>query len=89
MKKDLGDGAAVHGLCFRVLDVIDRSGQPALSIADDAVRHLLGRHALELPDDANDRNIYFRKNIDRRSQNNDRTQDEDQQGHNNEGVRPL
>ena len=89
MKENLGNGATVHGLRFGMLNVIDDGCKTALSIADDAVRHLLRRKTLELPDDADDRNIDFWKDIDRRADDDDGTEDQDQQRHYNEGIRPL
>ena len=57
--------------------------------ADDAVRHLLGGQALKLPDNTNDGNIDFRKDIHRRPDNDDGSEYQDQQGHHDEGVWPL
>ena len=73
MEEDLGDRAPVHGLCFSVLNVIDGGGQAAFRIAYDSVRHLLRGQTLELPDNADDGNIDFRKDIDRRADDDDGT----------------
>jgi hypothetical protein len=63
LKVNFDDGDAVQRLRFNVLDVVDRSGHSAFTIAGDAVGHFFGREACELPDHADYGDIDIRKNI--------------------------
>ena len=73
MEVDLHHRDAVERLRLDVLDVVDRGGQRALRDGDDALLHLLRREAGVVPDDADDRDVDVRENVDRRGQRRIRT----------------
>ena len=87
-KIDADDRDAAVRLRFDVLDVVDRGGQRSLEDGDDALLHLLRRKAAVTPDDADDRNIDVRENIDRHGDDGAYAQDGDQHCHDDEGVGP-
>ena len=80
---------AIQRLRFDVLNVIDQRSEAALRLRGDAVRHVLGRKPLIVPDHADHRNINVRENVRGRAQNHDRGENQDQQRHHDEGVGPA
>ena len=71
-----------------MLDVVDGRGQGALRLRGDAPRHVDRLQAGILPDDGDHRDADVGKNVDRRAQRRQRTDDEDHQRQDDERVRP-
>ena len=69
LEEDFDDPDASIGVGFDVLDVVDRRRQRARKWPNDAACHLLRRKTRVLPDDADNGDMNFRKNIDGRSYN--------------------
>jgi hypothetical protein len=88
LEEDLDDADAVIGVRNDVLDIVDRGGQRALERRGDAAGHLVRRQAGVLPDHADHRNANFREDVGRGAQRGQRTNDQDQQRQDHEGVRP-
>src|SRR6185369_7588679 len=55
----------------------------------DPIRHLLRRHSVVIPNDADDRNINVRKDVDWSAKNDERRKQHDDQGHHDERVWPA
>ena len=72
-----------------MLNVVDGGSKAALRVADDAIGHFLGRKAVELPDNADDRNVDLRKNIHWRTHDYQRAENQDKQRHHHEGIRAI
>ena len=87
LEEDLDDRHAGQRLRLDVLDVADRGGQAALGLAGDALAHLLRRQAAVVPDDADHRNVDFRKDVGRHPHQHERRGQHDQHRHHDEGVR--
>jgi len=88
LEENLDDRDAVQRLRLDVLDVVDQSGQTALVLRGDAVAHFLGGQPSVVPDDADHRNIDFRKDVRGHPQKNQWRRKEDQQRHDQERIRP-
>ena len=86
LEVDADDGDAGVGLRLDVLDVVDGGGHGPLEDGDDALFHLFGRQAVVVPDDADDRDIDVRKDIDRHRDDGGDAQNGDQQRHDDEGI---
>ena len=71
-----------------VLDVVDRGREAALVDRRDALADLLSRQPAVGPDDADDRNIDFRKDVGRHLQQHEGRCEENQQRHHQERVWP-
>ena len=69
-----------------MLDVIYCRGKRSLCDANDAVAHILRYETVEIPDDADNGNVDVRKNIRRGAKDCQRPHDQDEYGHNREGV---
>ncbi len=87
LKENLDDADAVHRLRLDVLNVVDRHRHAALGVGDDAVGHVRGREAGEVPHHADDGNVDIGKDIDRSAQDDQRHQQNDDQGHDHERIR--
>ena len=94
---NIGGGAEVNlhyghtgkRLRIDVVNVIDERSQSALGGRSDAICHLLRCQTLIVPNDANDRDVDFRKDIRRGSQDDDRRKDQYQQRHHHKRVGPA
>ena len=86
VKEDLHDAEGVIGIRLEVLDVVDRRGQCALERGDDSPRHLVGRQALVLKGDADDRDVDARKDVDRHAHRGERAHEKNEQGRDDERV---
>ena len=86
-EEDLDHAHAVDRLRLDVLDVVDRDGDAALGVGDDAVGHVRGGKAAEVPHHADHWNVDVGENIDRRAQDDDGRQDDQHQRHHDEGIR--
>ena len=62
---DLDDADADVAVGFDAGDVVDQRGQLPLVKRQDAVLHVRRAHAVVGPDDADDRNVDFREDVDR------------------------
>ena len=62
-KKTLMTADALERLALDVLDVVDRRGEAALVVGDDALVHLLGGEAAVAPDDRDDRDVDLREDV--------------------------
>jgi hypothetical protein len=89
MEEDLDDRDAVERLRLDVLDVVDVRRQCAFIDGGDAVRHVLGREAVERPHDADHWNIDVRKDIRRGAHDCERAEDEQQDRDDDKGVGPV
>ena len=87
MKVDPNDRHALVGLRFDMFNADDVRGEPAFEIRDDAALHLFRRESVVLPDDADDREVDIRKDVDGHRGNRDAAQDGDEQRHDDERVR--
>ena len=72
LKEDLDDRKAGQRFGFDVLDVVDRGREAALIDRRDALADFLRRQPAIGPNDADDRNIDFRKDIGRHLQQHER-----------------
>ncbi len=88
LKEDLDHPVAVQGLRFEVLDVGDLRGHVAFVVVDDAAGHVVRQQPVIGPDHADDRNVDVGKNVDRRAQSRQRSEDRDEEGEHHEGVGP-
>ena len=88
LKENLDHADAGVGGRLDVLDVVDRRRQRALELGGDAPRHVVGRQAGVLPDDADDRDADVGKDVGGRAQRRERAEDQDQQRQHDEGVGP-
>ena len=88
LKINLLDGPSLQGNGLDVLNVVYQCRQATLGVAEKTVGHLLRLHAGVLPDDADDWNIDFGKDVDRSAQKHDGSKDQNQQRHHHEGIRP-
>ena len=88
LKEDLDDREAGQGLGFDVLDVVDRGREAALVDRGDALADFLGRQPGVGPDDADDRNVDFRKDVGGHFQQHERRREQNQQRHHQERVWP-
>ena len=86
LKEDLDDAEAVVGIGLDMLDVVDGGRQRALERRRDAPRHLIGRQAGILPDDADHRNADVGEDVGRRPQRRQRADDQDQQRQHDERI---
>ena len=71
-----------------MLDVVDGGRQGPLVGSDDAAGHLIGRHTLVLPGNADDRDVDTREDIDGHAHRRQYADDQQEQGADNEGVGP-
>src|SRR6185312_13955752 len=74
LEENFGDGPAIHRLRFNMLNIVNDGGKTALRVAHNAVCHLLGVHAAELPDNADDRNIDVWEDVNGRPLNHNGTE---------------
>ena len=88
LKINLDDRNAVERLGLNMLNVVDRSRKGTFRNGDNAVRHVRGREAGVVPDNADDRNIDIGKNVGRGIHDRDRPKNEKKNCENDEGVRP-
>src|SRR5262245_50970146 len=88
MEVHADDRDALVRLRLDVLDADDVRGERSLEVRDDARLHLLGRQPVVLPDDADDRKVDVREDVDRHRRDRDATQQGDEQRDDHEGVRP-
>ena len=86
LEENLDDAEAGDGLGLDVLHIVDRGGQHALVGRDDAACHLVRRQTGVLPYHRDHRNIDVGKDVCRCAQRHQRSDDQDQQGENNEGI---
>ena len=77
MQKHFDNGDTVQRLRLDVLDVIDGRSQRPLCNANDAVAHILGNETVEVPNNAHNGNVDVRKNVCWRSDDRERTHDQD------------
>ncbi len=89
LEEDLDDAEAVIGIGDDMLDVVDRRRQRALERRDDAAGHLVRRQAGILPDHADHGDADVGKDVGRRAQRRERSDDQEQQREHDEGVRPA
>ena len=89
LEEDLDDADAVIGICHDVLDVVDGGRQRALKRRGDASGHLVRRQAGILPDHADHGDPDIRKNVGRRAQRGERSDNQQQQREHDERVRPA
>ena len=88
LEKDFDYGDAVERLRFDVLDVVDQRGHGPLGVGSDALLHLLGLQSGVVPDQADHRDVDVRENVRGRAQQDYRGKQNDDQGHDDEGVGP-
>ena len=69
-----------------MFDIVDAGGEAALKIRHDPVRHLFGRKAVVLINDAENGDIDIRKDIDRHRHDRNAPQNHDQQRHDHERI---
>ena len=86
LEENFDDAQAVHGLGFHVLDVINGGSDAALGVGDDAVGHVLRRHAGIEPDDGDYGNVDVGEDVDGSAQDGDGRQDNDDERHHNKCV---
>ncbi len=87
LQKHFDHRNSVQGLRLDMLDVIDAGGERSLEDRDDTCFHL-GRHQAGIgPDDADDRNVDAREDIDRRTEQNDRADQKQHQREHDERIR--
>ena len=89
LQEHFNNSDSIQRLRFDVLDVINGCGKGSLGDADDPVAHVLGYQTVEIPNDADDGNVDVRKNIRRGAKDRKRPHDQDEYGHNHEGVWPA
>ena len=77
---------ACVGLRFDVLDVVDRRGHGAFEDGDDTLLHLLGRNAVVVPNDTDDRDIDVGEDIDRHRDDGGHSEKEYGKTHHDERV---
>ena len=80
---------AIQRLRFDVLDVVNQSGEAALRLRNNSVRHVLRRKPLIVPHHTDDRDVDIGKNVCRRAQHHNRSEEQNQQRHHNERVWPA
>ena len=88
LEEQLHHRDAIERVRLDVVDIVDRRGERALRDGDDTIRHVFRGETLILPDDAHHRDIDIGKDIDRRGQNGERTDDQEQQRKDGEGIWP-
>src|SRR5215469_176776 len=82
LQEDLDDADAVVSGGFDMFDVIDGDAQGALVSIHQALLHFLRIESRVLPDNADHRDVYVRKNVRRRAQQDEGRDDQKQQcGH--------
>jgi hypothetical protein len=86
LEENLDDREAGQRLRFDVLDVVDRGGEAAFIDRGDAIADFLGRETRVGPDNADDRNVDFRKDVRGHLEQNQRCCEENQQRHHQESV---
>ena len=72
-----------------MIDVVHQGRKPALGYGRDPICHFLRRDALVIPNNADDGNVDFRKNVGRGMEDDDGAENQQQHGHHNEGVWPA
>ena len=88
MEEYLDDADAGQRLAFDMVDVVHRQRKLALIIIDDAARHIVGRQAAIGPGRRDHRNFDVGENVDRRADGRQSAEEDDQDRHHDEGVRP-
>ena len=71
-----------------MFNIVYGGSQCALGLRDDPIAHLLRIQSAVIPKHADDGDIDIRKNIGGSPQNDNRAQNQEEQGKNNECVRP-
>ena len=89
MQEELDYGDAVIGGRLDVLDVVDQRGRCLLKWGSEPPFHFFRIEAGVLPGDRNHGDIDVGEDVGRRAQDDDRAHDEDEQGQDNKGVRPI
>jgi len=89
LKEDLDHANPVQRLRFGMLNVIYRRGQASFRGGDNSLLHLLWRKSGVIPKNADHRNVDVVKNVDRRPQNDDRTQNQDQERGDQKSIWPI
>ena len=89
LEEDLDHAVAGQRLRFKVLDVVDLRGERAFVVVDDAAGHVLRRQAGVSPHDADHRNVDIGKDVGRSPDRRQRAEDQDDDGQDDERVRPL
>ena len=74
---------------FNVLDIVDKGGDHALMVVDDARFYFLCGETVVHPDHGHDRDVDLRENVRRRSQQHERGQQQKHQRRHHEGVGPA
>ena len=88
LKEDLDDRDAVERLRLDVLNVVDGGGHAAFAVAGDAVGHLFGGEAGELPHHADYGDIDIGKDIRRHREDAEGANQEQEYGKDGKGIRP-
>ena len=86
---NLDDADAVVGVAFDMVEALDRRGQLAFVIEGDAARHVLRQKTGIGPDHRDDRNTNIREHVGRRFEDRHDPVEQNRDGQNDEGVRPL
>jgi hypothetical protein len=89
LEEDLDDADAIVGVRNDVLDVVDRRGQRPLERRRDAPRHLVGRQAGVRPGHADHRDADFGKDVGRRAQRRQRSDNQQQDREHDESIWPA
>ena len=87
LEEDFDDAKCGEGLRLDVFNVIDGGTEGALINVNHTTRHVIRLHARIGPDHTDDGNADVRKNIGRRAQCGERSENEDQYRQHGEGVR--
>ena len=86
-EENLDHRFSVQRLRFLMLDVVDRNRESAFGVAHDPIRHLIRRHAVEVPHHADHGNVDLGKNVDRRAQDGNGRKNDDEQCHHHKRIR--
>ena len=88
LEEDFDEPDAVERLRLDVLDVVDRGGHAALAVGDDAVGHLIGGEAGEVPHHRDDGNVDVGKDIRGHRHDAEDAEDQNQERKDDKRIRP-